>query len=97
MKKELFSSVMESIAKLTEKQKSELFTALFESMTDKDSALMDLYYCDLSGAVQDLCNEHADISGITNKFDFLSALGFDYWRPKEEFIRYISEKYDYLY
>lgn len=96
MKKELFSEFLESVCKLNEKQKNELFSEVFKAIKDKDSTLIDLYW-DNYEVMQDFCNEHADLSDIHNKKDFLSAVGFDHYKTKNEFIEYMSDLYDYLY
>lgn len=63
----------------------------------KNDSLFELWLYDNSGSVQDFCNENADLSSVQSKRKFLSALGFESYKAKSEFIEYMSELYDNLY
>lgn len=97
MEKELFNELLDSLEKLKEKQKKELFSELFKSIPDKNDSLFELWLYDNSGSVQDFCNENADLSSVQSKRKFLSALSFKSYKTKSEFIEYMSELYDNLY
>jgi hypothetical protein len=53
MEKELFNELLDSLEKLKEKQKKELFSELFKSIPDKNDSLFELWLYDNSGSVQD--------------------------------------------
>lgn len=96
MKKELFEELLESIEKLKDAQRIDLFGELLKSIKDKSFALEDIFW-DNYEIMQDFCSKHADLSDVHNKKDFLSAIGFDYYKTKNEFIEYMSDLYNYLY
>lgn len=95
MKKEKFNELLESLNELTEDQKEKMFVELFESIEDKDISLFRLFL-NSTDIVLNFCNENCDLSGISSKKIMMDALGFDYYKPKNEFLEYMSEKYDYL-
>lgn len=97
MKKELFNELLDSLEKLKEEQKKDLFIELFQSISNKNDSLFELWLYDNNGSVQDFCNENADLSSAQSKRKFLSALGFESYKTKSEFIEYMSELYDNLY
>lgn len=97
MEKELFNELLNVVEKLKEKQKKELFLELFQSISDKNDSLFEIWIHDRSGSVQDFCNENAYLLSVQSKSKFLSALGFESYKTKSEFIQYMSELYDNLY
>ncbi len=95
MKKEMFNKLLESLDKLNENQKSELLNKLFRIIKDKECIFTDIYWDDYE--IVRFCNRNADLSEVHDKKTFLSSVGFDYYKTKEEFMEYMSELYDYLY
>lgn len=95
MKKEKFNELFESLNELTEDQKEKMFVELFKSIEDKDISLFRLFL-NSTDIVLNFCNENCDLSGISSKKIMMDALGFAYYKQKNEFLEYMSEKYDYL-